>query len=106
MDTAKLNLIVDLYEKDSEWSLSGRLRELKNKGKAQLSNPKSGCGRLRYFLITRLSHSKKRFHKGGRKGSFDYIGSLTHFLKHFFQKLNIVEAAHLIWCTPSFGTLW
>ena len=24
MDTAKLNLIVDLYEKDSEWSLSGR----------------------------------------------------------------------------------
>lgn len=47
MDTAKLNLIVDLYEKDSEWSLGGRLRELKNKGKAQLSNPKSGCGRLR-----------------------------------------------------------
>ena len=47
MDTAKLNLIVDLYEKDSEWSLSGRLRELKNKGKVQLSNPKSGCGRLR-----------------------------------------------------------
>ena len=47
MDTAKLNLIVDLYEKDSEWSLSDLLRELKNKGKAQLSNPKSGCGRLR-----------------------------------------------------------
>ena len=28
MDTAKLNLIVDLYEKDYEWSLSGLLRWL------------------------------------------------------------------------------
>ena len=92
----QFHLIVDLYEKDSEWWLSGRLRELKIKGKAQLNNPKSGCGRLREFLITRLSHSKKRFHKGGLNGSFDCVGSLTHFLKHFFQKLNIVEAAHLI----------
>ena len=51
MDTAKLNLIVDLYEKESEWSLSGRLRELKNKGKAQLRNPKSGS-------LTRVPHYK------------------------------------------------
>ena len=33
---------------------SGRLREYKNKGKFQLSNPKSGPGRLRERSLTRL----------------------------------------------------
>ena len=41
--------------------MSGRLRELKNKGKVQLGNPKSGRGRLiRELFIT------NGFHKGGR----------------------------------------
>ena len=30
----------------TEWSLSGYLRELKNKRKVQLGNRKSGCGRI------------------------------------------------------------
>ena len=33
--------------------LSCRLRELKNKGKVQLGNPKSGRGRLRELFITK-----------------------------------------------------
>ena len=42
---------VDLYE--SEWSLTGRLRELENNGKVQLDNPKSGRGLLRERSLTR-----------------------------------------------------
>ena len=45
-------------------SLSGRLRELKNKGKVQLSNPKSGRGRLRELFITKF---KSRFKRGFTK---------------------------------------
>ena len=33
-------------------TMSGRLRELKNKGKVQLGNPKSGRGRLGELFIT------------------------------------------------------
>ena len=35
-------------------TLSGRLQELKNKGKFQLGNPKSGRGRLRELFITKF----------------------------------------------------
>ena len=42
---------VDLYE--SEWLLTGRLRELEDKGKVQLGNPKSGRGLLRDRSLTR-----------------------------------------------------
>ena len=45
--------------------LSGRLREYKNKGKVQLSNPKSGPGRLRDFSLQSLVTVQTRFHKGG-----------------------------------------
>ena len=41
-------------------SLSGRLRELNNKGKVQLSNPKGGHGRLRELFITKLKSQFKR----------------------------------------------
>ena len=47
-----------IYYKDSEWSLSGHLRELKNKGKAQLGNPKSGRGGLRDWPLKRAFHYK------------------------------------------------
>ena len=41
-------------------TLSSRLRELKNKGKVQLGNPKSGRGRLRELFITKLKSQFKR----------------------------------------------
>ena len=43
-------------------TLSGRLRELKNKGKVRLGNPKSGCGhgRLRELFITKFKSQFKR----------------------------------------------
>ena len=44
-------------------TLSSHLRELKNKGKVQLSNPKSGCGRL---WERSLKSVQTWFHKGGR----------------------------------------
>ena len=53
-------------------TLGGRLRELKNKGKVQLSNPRSRRGRLQERLLTRAFYCKvyvtvqMRFHKGGR----------------------------------------
>ena len=37
-------------------TLSGRLREFKNKGKVQLGNPKSGRGHLGDFSLQSLSH--------------------------------------------------
>ena len=39
-------------------SLSGRLQELKNKGKVKLDNPKSGRDRLRERSLTRAFHYK------------------------------------------------
>ena len=36
------------------WGLSGRLRELKNKGKVQVGNPKSGRDCLRELFITKF----------------------------------------------------
>ena len=47
-------------------TLSGRLREPKNKGKVHFSNPRTSRGRLRELFIT-------GFHKGGR----NYSWSLT-----------------------------
>ena len=53
-------------------TLSGCLRELKNKEKVQLGKPKSGCGRLLEQWFTRTFHYKvevtiqRGFHKGGR----------------------------------------
>ena len=41
-------------------TLSGRLQELKNKGKVQLGNPKSGRGRLRELCITKFKSQFKR----------------------------------------------
>ena len=38
-------------------TLSGRLHELTNKGKAQLGNPKSSRGRLRELLLQSLRRS-------------------------------------------------
>ena len=51
--------------------LNGRLQELKNKGKVQLGNLKSGRDRLREVFITKFKSPFKRgFHKGGRKQSW------------------------------------
>ena len=41
-------------------TLSGRLRELKNKQKIQLDNPKSGRGRLRELFTTKFKSQFKR----------------------------------------------
>ena len=41
--------------------MSGRLRELKNKGNVQLGNPKSGRGRLWEIFITKF---KSKFQRG------------------------------------------
>ena len=46
-------------------TLSGRLRELRNKGKVKLGNPKSGRGRLRELFITKFKSVQMGFHKGG-----------------------------------------
>ena len=46
-------------------TLSGRVRELKNKGKIKLGEPKSGCGRLRELFITKFKSVQMGFHKGG-----------------------------------------
>ena len=58
-------------------TLSGRLREFKNKGKVQLGNPKSGRGLLRERSLRRLFITKFKsqtaqtgFHKGGRNQSW------------------------------------
>ena len=39
--------------------LSGRLQELKNKGKVQLGKAKSGCGRLWELFITKFKSQFK-----------------------------------------------
>ena len=44
-------------------TLSGRLREHKNKGKVKLGNPKSGRGRLRDLSLQSLSQFKLGFTK-------------------------------------------
>ena len=47
-------------------TLSGRLRELKNKRKVQLGNPKSSRDRLRELFITKFkSQFKQGSHIGG-----------------------------------------
>ena len=43
-------------------TLSGRLQERKNRGKVQLSNPKSGRGRLREGSLTRAFHYNVLLH--------------------------------------------
>ena len=48
-------------------TLSGRLQELKNKGKVQLGYPKSDRGRLKELFITKFKTQFERgFHIGGR----------------------------------------
>ena len=48
-------------------TLSDRLQELKNKGKVQLGNPKSGCGLIRELFNTNYkSQNKRSFTKAGR----------------------------------------
>ena len=47
----QFHLSLDFYEQDSELSLSVRLRELNDKGKVQLGNPKSGRSRLREWSL-------------------------------------------------------
>ena len=78
-----------IYYEDSEWSLSGHLWELKNKGKVQLGNPKStlvavayGIGPLRELFITKF---KWQFKWG-------------------FIKVIITRACHLRECLQ--GELW
>ena len=41
-------------------ALTGRLQQLKNKGKVWLGNPKSGCARLRELCITKFKSQSKR----------------------------------------------
>ena len=48
--------------------MSGRLRDLKNRGKVQLCNPKNGSDRLRGLFMTKFKSQFKRglSSKGGR----------------------------------------
>ena len=41
-------------------TLSGRLRQFKNKGKVQLGNPKTGSDRLREVFITKFKSQFKQ----------------------------------------------
>ena len=50
---------------------SVRLRELKNKEKVQLGNPKSGRGRLREIFITKF---KSKFQRGFTKVVVTWAG--------------------------------
>ena len=50
-----IKALLDMYR-----TLSGRLQELKNKGKVQLGNPKSGRGRLQELSITKFKSQFKR----------------------------------------------
>ena len=48
-------------------TLTGHLRELKNKGKVQLGNPKCVRSRLRELFITKVYFTVQTvFNKGGR----------------------------------------
>ena len=53
-------ILVDSIGQPSEWSQSGRLRELENKGKVQLGNPKSARGGLYTLFITKFKSQFKR----------------------------------------------
>ena len=79
-------------------TLSGRLRELKNKGKVQLGNLKSGRDRLRERSDTRAFHYKVKVtvhsssvhrwsflvaYESGRKESFDCM--ILGILKSLFM---------------------
>lgn len=86
---------------DESESLSGRLQELKNKGKEQLVNPKGGRGRLRErsrglayenFLITRFEWQCN----GGRKETFDCI-SLDSKQVFSFRKSEKLENRYGLW---------
>ena len=46
---------------------------LKNKGKVQLGNPKSGRGGLYTLFITKFKSVQKGFHKGGRNLSWSLV---------------------------------
>ena len=48
-------------------TLSGRLRELKNKEKFLLGNPKSGRGRLRELSLREIFITKSQFKRGFRQ---------------------------------------
>ena len=47
-------------------SLSGHLREFKNKGKVHLDNPKSSHSHLQELFSTKFKSVQTGFHKGGR----------------------------------------
>ena len=48
------------------FSLSGHLRELKNKGKVHLDNTKNSHSRLQELFSTKFKSVQTGFHKGGR----------------------------------------
>ena len=63
-------------------TLSSRLRELKNKGKVQLSNPKSGCSHLRERSLKSVQTG---FHKGGRNWSWSFTRVVAKRASTVFQ---------------------
>lgn len=59
-------------------TLSGCLQELKNKGKVQLGNLKSGRSGLQELFITKCKSVQMGFHKGGRNQSWLLARSSGH----------------------------
>ena len=98
---------VDLHQKISKpfskLPVSGRLQELKNKGKDQLGNPKSGRGRLQLLFITKYKSQLKR---GFTRVVVTRAGRLLEWSKGELR-VYFKSVSHL-WLTPNLvqNTFW
>ena len=85
--------LVSIHMRKTERSLSGRLRELKNKRKVQLGNPKSGCVRLRELFITKF---KSQFKRGFTKVVVTRAGRLREWSPEELRPYNCTRKRHHI----------
>ena len=98
---------VDLHQKISKpfskLPVSGHLQELKNKGKVQLGNPKSGRGRLQLLFITKYKSQLKR---GFTRVVVTRAGRLREWSKGELR-VYFKSVSHL-WLTPNSvqNTFW
>ena len=78
--------------KSERW-LGGRLRELKNKRKVQLGNPKSGCARLGELFITKF---KSQFKRGFTNVVVTRAGRLREWSQEELRLFNCTHKGHHI----------
>ena len=84
---------VSIHMRKTERSQSGRLRQLKNKRKVQLGNPKSGCVRLRELFITKF---KSHFKRGFTKVIVTRAGRLREWSPEELRPYNCTHKRHRI----------